>query len=129
MDIITVDELKAELPNQDYETLTLGEDSIAERCIQKAEVWIKAMVKSTGKTYDQKNTICKEATLKRALYELFSFVGMGDRAREKLEDSELLIESYFGPIIKKTDTDSKGPAYGLMTSRRDNPLKRSSEWV
>lgn len=126
---ITVDDLKAELPEQDYETLTLGEDSIAERCLEKAEIWVEGMVESAGGTYDDTDSICREATLKRALYELFAFVGQEDRAREKLEDCELLIESRFGPVIKKTDTDSKGPAYAVMSTRRENPLRRSSEWV
>ena len=122
---LTVEDLKNELPEQDYETLTLGEDAVAVRCLLKAEVWVKGMVQSAGGGYDEENEIVREAVLKRALYELFSFVGQESRAREKAEDCELLIESAFGPVLKKDDTNVNGPATGCMKNCRVNPLDRS----
>ena len=120
---ITVEELKAELPEQDYETLTLGEDTVAVRCLLKAKVAIKGMVASTGHTYDEADEVCRMATLKWALYELFAFAGQENRAREKQEDAQLLIETNFGAILKKDDEASTGPAVGAMNTRRENPLK------
>lgn len=122
---ITVEDLKAELPEQDYETLTLGEDTVAVRCLLKAKIAVKGMVTSTGHIYAEKNEVCREATLKYALYELFAFVGQESRAREKREDCQLLIESAFGPVIKKNDAESTGPAVGMLSAGRKSTLERS----
>lgn len=122
---LNVEDLKNELPEQDYDTLTLGEDTVAVRCLLKAKIWVKGMIQSTGNEYEEENEIVHEAVLKRALYELFSFVGQESRAREKAEDCELLIESAFGPILKKDDINANGPAVGSMKNCRVNPLDRS----
>lgn len=122
---LTINDLKGELPNQDFETLTLGEDTVAVRALLKAKIAVKGMVQSTGHVYSEENDVCREATLKYALYELFAFVGQENRAREKLEDCQLLIETNFGSIIKKTDAESEsGPAVGMMKGGRSDHLKR-----
>ena len=122
---ITAEDLKAELPEQDYETLTLGEDTVAVRCMLKAKVAIKGMVASTGHNYDEADEVCRMATLKWALYELFAFAGQENRAREKQEDCQLLIETNFGSILKKTDAEaSSGPAVGYMSAGRKSPMER-----
>lgn len=122
---LTIEDLKKELPEQDYETLTLGEDTVATRVLLKAKIAVKGMVQSTSNRYDEANEVCREATLKYALYELFAFVGQENRAREKLEDCQLLIETYFGSIIKKDDaSNATGPALGAMKSGRTSPMER-----
>ena len=122
---LTIEDLKAEIPEQDCETLTLGDDTVTARALLKAKVAVKGMVLSTGHKYDEGNDVCREATLKYALYELFAFVGQENRAREKREDCELLIETYFGSIIKKTDAESSGgPAVGVMSGGRKSPMER-----
>ena len=130
--MLTVEDLQKELPAQDYETLTLGDETVAVRALLKAKVCVKAMVLGTGNSYDELNEICLEATLKWALYELFGFCGQEQRAREKQEDCELLIERYFGPVIRKNDSSANengGPAYGVMNKRKMSPLDRSSgQW-
>lgn len=123
---ITVDDVKGELPPQDYETLTLGEDTVCVRCLCKAKIFIKGLIASTGNAYNETDEVCREAVLKRTLYELFSFVGQEDRAKEKMEDCELLIESHYGSILRKNDmTEGSGPAFGTMSGSRRNPLKES----
>lgn len=129
---LTIEDVKEEIPEQDYETLTLGNDSIAVRALLKAKVAIKGRILSAGGKYDELNEICREAILKFALYELFSFCGQETRAKAKYEDAEILIESYYGPILKKTDSeasDTRGPAVGFMGGGKSNPLKRVSKWV
>lgn len=122
---LTVEDLKAELPEQDYETLTLGDENVAVRALLKAKLAVAGMVLSTGNKYDEENEVCREATLKYALYELFAFVGQENRAREKLEDCQLLIETYFGSIRKKTDAESSsGPAVGCVARGRKSPMER-----
>lgn len=122
---LTITDLQKELPVQDYETLTLGEDTVATRALLKAKIAVKGMVQSTGNVYSEENEVCREATLKYALYELFAFVGEENRAREKLEDCQLLIETNFGPVIKKTDAgNTTGPAVGVMQGGRKSPMER-----
>lgn len=122
---LTVEDLQKEIPPQDYETLTLGEETVAVRALLKAKLAVAGMVLSTGNKYDEENEVCREATLKYALYELFAFVGQENRAREKLEDCELLIETYFGSIRKKTDAESSlGPAVGYVARGRESPMDR-----
>lgn len=122
---LTVEDLKTELPQQDYETLTLGDENVTVRALLKAKLAVAGMVLSTGNRYDEENEVCREATLKYALYELFAFVGQENRAREKLEDCELLIETYFGSIRKKTDAESlSGPAVGCVARGRESPMDR-----
>lgn len=121
---LTLDDLKKELPSQDYDTLTLGEDIVATRCLIKAKVAIKGMVTSTGHVYDEADEVCRMAALKWALYELFAFAGQEGRAREKQEDAQLLIETNFGPIAKKTDASSTGPAVGFVSANRKSPMAR-----
>lgn len=122
---LTVEDLQKEIPPQDYETITLGEETVAVRALLKAKLAVAGMVLSTGNKYDEENEVCREATLKYALYELFAFVGQENRAREKLEDCELLIETYFGSIRKKTDADSSsGSAVGVVHGGRKSPMDR-----
>ena len=121
---LTVDDLKAEIPAQDLETLTLGDDTVAVRALLKGKVAVKGMVLSAGGKYSEENEVVREAVLKWALYELFAFVGQESRAREKQEDCQLLIETNFGPIAKKTDAGSSGPAVGFVSAGRKSPMER-----
>lgn len=121
---ITAEDLKAELPEQDYEALTLGEDTVAVRCLLKAKTAVKAMILSTGHQYDEVNEVCRLCVLKYGLYELYSFAGQGSRAREIYDDCMLLIESAFGVIAKKTDAATSGPAVGAMHCGRKSPMER-----
>lgn len=121
---LTVDDLKAEIPAQDLETLTLGDDMVAVRALLKGKVAVKGMVLSAGGKYSEENEVVREAVLKWALYELYAFVGQESRAREKQEDCQLLIETNFGPIAKKTDASSTGPAVGFVSASRKSPMER-----
>lgn len=115
---LTVDDVKKELPPQDYRTMTLGDDSVAERCLTRATLWVKGKVASTGTEFNEEDVIVMECILKRAVYELFSFVGQESRAKMKERDVEDLIESYFGDIKTKNDAataSGSGPAAGYIS--------------
>ena len=128
---ITIDDVKGAIPPQDWDTLTLGDDTVAVRCLLRAKIAVNGMIRSAGGRYDETNEVCREATVKRTLYELFAYVGKENRAREKQEDCEILIESYYGAIIKKSDSGSQiGSPAGAMAKSKVNPLSRSSrEWA
>ena len=63
---LNIEDLKNELPEQDYDTLTLGEDTVAVRCLLKAKIWVKGMIQSTGKEYNEENEVVREAGSSKA---------------------------------------------------------------
>jgi hypothetical protein len=113
---VSVEDLQKDVTPQDYMTLTLGEEANAERAIQKAIIWAKGKILSTGNSFDQDNEVVRQIIIIRALYELWFFVGYPDRAKAKEEDAADLIESYFGSIKTKAGGDSGqgGPAGGAV---------------
>ncbi len=116
--VFSVDDLKTEMPPQDFRTFTLGDDSVAERALGKAVIWVRGKVLSTGNEYDPANdAVVRECVFKRAVYERFSFAGNESRAKPKLRDLEDLMEAYFGPPAGKNDGTSAvdvGPAAGSI---------------
>jgi hypothetical protein len=113
---VSVADLQRDVTPQDYLTLTLGDDANAERALEKAAVWAKGKILSTGNTFDEDNEVVRQIVVTRALYELYFFVGYPDKARSKEEDAADLIESYFGTIKTKLDEAGKntGPAGGAV---------------
>jgi hypothetical protein len=114
---VSVDDLKRDVTPQDYMTLTLGDDANAERAIEKAAVWAKGKILSTGNVFDEDNEVVRQVMVTRALYELWFFVGYPDRAKAKEEDAADLIESYFGSIKTRRDGEAgngPGPAGGAV---------------
>jgi len=115
----TVSDLQSELTAQDFRTFTLGDTSVAQRCLDHAEIWVKGKVLSTGNEYDTENEVIIECVLKRAVYELFVFVGQESRAKLKKSDLEDLMEAYFGPLggsSKDSSSSDAGPSAGIINS-------------
>lgn len=109
---VSVEDVKGDVTPQDYLTLTLGDDANAERSIEKARIWSKGKILSTGNPYDEENDVTKQIVVTRALYELWAFVGYPDRAKAKEEDASDLIKSYYGDIKTKYDTAGSSSAAG-----------------
>jgi hypothetical protein len=112
--VITVQDVQKDITPQDYRTLSLGDDANAERAIEKAVIWTKGKILSTGNIFDPDNEVVKQVIVTRSLYELWFFVGYPEKARVKEEDARDLIESYFGSIKTKHDDDRFGPAGGAV---------------
>lgn len=112
---VSVEDLKRDVAPQDYDTLTLGDDANAERAIEKAVIWAKGKILSTGNAFDADNEVVKQIIVTRALYELWFFVSYPERARAKEEDAADLIESYFGSVRTKHGESGGGPAGGAVT--------------
>ena len=111
--IITTDDLKKELNPDDFRTASFADDEVAKRAIHKAVIWVYGKVASTGNIYDETNEVVKNIVLKRAVYELFSYIGNENRAKAAEQDAADLIETYFGSIATKHD-DGLGPAVGSV---------------
>jgi len=113
--IITIADLKKELNPEDLRTASYADDEVKERAIHKAVIWVYGKVATTGKTYDESDDVIKTIVLKRAIYELFSYIGNESRAKANEQDAADLIETYFGSIATKHD-DGLGPASGAIAA-------------
>jgi len=111
--IITINDLKGEMNPDDLRTVSYADEAVMKRAIDKAVIWVYGKVASTGNKYDEANDVIKDIVLKRAVYELFSYIGSESRAKSKEQDAADLIETYFGSISTKYD-EGPGPAAGAM---------------
>ena len=99
--MVTVEELKKEIPHTQYRMLTQDDDSVAERAIKKAKVWIEAKFAKCGQEVDWELSYVQEALLKRALYELYAYGEQEEVAKDKKEDAEVLLEAVLGDCGKE----------------------------
>jgi len=113
--IITIADLEKELNPNDLRTASFADDAVKEHAIHKAVIWVYGKVATTGKTYDESDEVIKTIVLKRAIYELFSYIGNENRAKANEQDAADLIETYFGSIATKHD-DGLGPASGVIAT-------------
>lgn len=120
---ITIAEIKNALPAQDYDTLTIGDDKNGIHCLVTAKLRVKADIQSTGNVYDESVAEVRLALMKMWIYEMYSFIGEGDKAKAVYEDYTLIIKTCFGSIHTKgeTESDESGPAVGFVS-----PPKRFS---
>lgn len=99
--MITVEQLKKQIKEYNFEILTGGDDQIAVDCIRKAEIWIRAKLRKCGVEPDFTDEVDKEALIKRALYELYSFAENEEVARDKKEDAIDLLKAKYGNCVDK----------------------------
>lgn len=109
--MITVTDLKNELTDRNYRMLTQGDDTIAERAISKAKSWVTAKFRRYGEDPDWGNDIVREATLKRSLYELYSYAENEKVAEDKRQDA---IDLLGGILGKGSDGESGRVATGVV---------------
>lgn len=94
--MVTVDDLKEDVGEKTYRMLTQDDDTVAERAIEKAVIWVKAKFAKCGKKPNFNSELVLEAILKRATYELWSMSEAEGKAEDKKEDAEILIEAVLG---------------------------------
>ena len=99
--MVTLEDLKGELSERAYRMLTQGDDAVAQRALDRARVWVVAQFVRCGATPDFENEIVREALLKRALYELYSFRENERVARDKKEDARELLEGLLGECVEE----------------------------
>lgn len=112
---ITIQDIKSALPQQDYHTLTIGEEQNGIRCLTIAKLRAKADIQSTGHQYDEAIPEVRLALLKLFVYELYAFVGESQKAEAAYQDYALIIKTSFGDIKTRTDVpEDGGPAVAAM---------------
>lgn len=109
---ITVDELRQDIRDYNFEVLTGGDDQVAERAIEKAEVWARAKIIQARGTWDENDEMLRLAIIKRALYELYSAAENEAVAQDKKEDAMELLRARFGNAV-----DASGYTAGSMVSQ------------
>lgn len=96
---ISVEDLKAELKDYNYEVLTGGDDTVALRSLEKAELWAKAKLIQANGMFDEEDQILRLAIIKRALYELYSAAENEAVAADKKEDAMELLRARYGSAV------------------------------
>ena len=129
--MIAVADLIADVGEFQYQAITkeIYEESeypIGNRCIEKAKVWIKSrylFCKQATDTIDWDNdTAIKEAHLKRALYELWSYGEFESVAADKRIDAiEILAGALGSCVYGSVQPESKGvkPVAAVVTQREN----------
>lgn len=107
---ITIEDIKSALPEQDYHTLTIGQEQNGIRCLTIAKLRAKADIQSTGHQYDEAVPEVRLALLKLFVYELYAFIGESQKAQDAYQDYSLIIRTSFGDIKTRTDVVEGGGA-------------------
>lgn len=113
---ITLEEIKSSLPEQDYQTLTIGDDKNGIHCLITAKLRVKADIQSTGNIYNEEIPEIRLALMKMWIYEMYSFIGESEKAKAVYEDYSLIIKTCFGSIHTKGEnlSEESGPAVGFV---------------
>ena len=104
---VTAEDLSKEVKDYSWTLLTGDNNSTAERCLDKARIWLKAKMVNAQGAYNEEDEIQRLILLKRALYELYSFAEQEAVAADKKEDAMELLKAYLGSSV-----DSSGYASG-----------------
>lgn len=112
---LSVDELKQDIKEYNYEVLTGGDDTVAQRAIDKAETWLRAKLIQARAEWDPEDAAFRLAWLKRALYELYSAAENEAVAQDKKEDAMELLRARVGDAV-----DASG--YQAGSANAQSPL-------
>lgn len=120
--MLTYVDLKAEVPEEVWENITQGDDSLGDRCINKARAWLSARLRPCGVTnWDESDVIIRQILLYRALYELFSYVDRESAAIDRRDAAEEMLRGAFGTCIDAANAESHEalPLFAFATGRTD----------
>jgi len=114
MALVTVDALKSEVKSYTYAQLTEGDDTVAERAIEKARIWVSAkLARLLNADFDEDgNTTDYNIILKRSLYELYSYGEMEAVASDKKDDAFELLKAKYGNIDGTNQPSGSGGEEG-----------------
>ncbi len=99
--MITVDYLKTQIKEYNFEVLTGGNDAVAQSCIQNADLAIRAALRSCGVEPDYTDDIDTAALTRLSLYELYSYAENEAIAADKRRDAFDLLRGKYGNCVGK----------------------------
>jgi hypothetical protein len=97
--MISVEDLKAQLKEYNYNALCDSDDDVALRCIENAVVYIKAKLKNCTSEVDFEDDVVRQALIKRALYELYAYAENEQLADDKKQAAIEILRGYFGDCV------------------------------
>lgn len=95
--MVTLEDFRAEIRPDQFENLTEGDDTKAERCLAKARTWLVAKTRPLGVAVNETDTAVREILLKRATYELYAFAEVEGIAKDKRLAALELARAVYGP--------------------------------
>lgn len=95
--MVTLEDFRKELRADQFETLSDGDETVAERCLGKARTWLIGKTRPLAITLDETDAVTAEIILKRATYELYAFAEVEAMAKDKKQAATELARSQFGP--------------------------------
>lgn len=118
---VTLDDLKGELKASTYGMLTGEDDTVGERSLEKARVWLKARLAEVGVDPDESDSVVRQILLKYALYELYSYAEQEAVAADKKDDALELISGYINRSAgaKSNEGRSAAPSISVSTPERE----------
>ncbi|MEM1542872.1 MAG: hypothetical protein QXV82_09615 [Ignisphaera sp.] len=106
-------ELRKELKDYTFETIASGDEEVLVRALSKAYIWLKAKLKPCEIiSINLEDEVIKQALIKRALYEIYSYAENEEVARDKAEDALEILKGYFGECVdtgKEKDVITRVP--------------------
>ncbi|WP_022852030.1 hypothetical protein [Limisalsivibrio acetivorans] len=73
MALLSAEELREEIQQEDFDAITGGDDTIAENAVENARDRITAVVERFGLEYDEEDKVIRLALKKMALCELYTY--------------------------------------------------------
>jgi hypothetical protein len=91
MEILTIEDLKDELQQEDYDAITGGDDSVAENCLENARERVSAALCAYGLEFDETDSAVRLAVLKTALHELYAYSADWVTAENYMDEAKAVL--------------------------------------
>lgn len=121
--MVTLDDVKAELKPHSYNMLTGGDDTFAERALEKSRIWLTARLTEAGLAPNEEDEVQRQIIIKYALYELHSSAEQEAVAKDKKDDALELIGAYLSRTAgsKAGDANVSAPPEASVVKPRRGP--------
>ena len=117
---VTADEIRARLSESLYEQLSEGKDETVMQAVNRAMIYIGAVLRRFDEPYNLDDKIVRELVLIHTIYELHIALGHEEAGREyRMKARDIILARYgsYPDAEKESDT---GPADGAIRVPKDS---------
>ena len=117
---VTADEIRTRLSESLYEQLSEGKDETVMQAVNRAMIYIGAVLRRFDQEYNLDDKIVRELVLIHAIYELHIALGHEEAGREyRMKARDIILARYgsYPDAEKESDT---GPADGAIRVPKDS---------
>lgn len=117
---VTADEIRARLSESLYEQLSEGKDETVVQAVNRAMIYIGAVLRRFDEPYNLDDKIVRELVLIHTIYELHIALGHEEAGREyRMKARDIILARYgsYPDAEKESDT---GPADGAIRVPKDS---------